>query len=129
MILTLQSGFSSAHLYHQPLWSSEENLKNFGRCFTEHGHGHNYTLEVGFNIQPDQVKEKLEEYKTLLKQLTSILDHEHLNFVIPEFQKTIPTTENIALYFLNKLKASLSEKEIAHIKLYEMNDLWTEIQL
>ena len=129
MILTLQSGFSSAHLYHQPLWSSEENLKNFGRCFTKHGHGHNYTLEVGFNIGPDQVKEKLEEYKSLLKQLTSALDHEHLNFVIPEFQKTIPTTENIALYFLKKLKASLSEKEIAHIKLYEMNDLWTEIQL
>lgn len=129
MILTLKSGFSSAHLYHQPAWSSEENLKNFGRCFTEHGHGHNYTLEVGFHINPAQVKEKLEEYNTLLKQLTSVLDHEHLNFVIPEFQTTIPTTENIALYFLEKLKATLSEKEIAHIRLYEMNDLWTEIQL
>jgi len=129
MILTLKSGFSSAHLYHQPAWSSEENLKNFRRGFTEHGNGHNYTLEVGFHINPAQVKEKLEEYNTLLKQLTSVLDHEHLNFVIPEFQTTIPTTENIALYFLDKLKATLSEKEIAHIRLYEMNDLWTEIQL
>ncbi|MFM6927409.1 MAG: 6-carboxytetrahydropterin synthase [Bdellovibrio sp.] len=129
MILTLKSGFSSAHLYHQPHWSSEENLKNFGRCFTEHGHGHNYTLEVGFHIEPDQVKEKLEAHNALLKRLTSTLDHEHLNFVIPEFQTTIPTTENIALYFLGKLKGSLSEKEIAHIRLYEMNDLWTEIQL
>jgi hypothetical protein len=33
------------------------------------------------------------------------------------------------LYFLGKLKESLSEKELAHIRLYEMNDLWTEIQL
>ncbi|MBO9665219.1 MAG: 6-carboxytetrahydropterin synthase [Bdellovibrio sp.] len=128
MILTLKSIFSSAHLYHQPQWSLEENLKNFGRCFTEHGHGHNYTLEVGFKVQ-DDLEVKLQEYKTLLKSLTDRLDHEHLNFVIPEFKTTIPTTENIALYFLGKLKESLSEKELAHIRLYEMNDLWTEIQL
>jgi 6-pyruvoyltetrahydropterin/6-carboxytetrahydropterin synthase len=128
MILTLKSTFSSAHLYHQPQWSSEENLKNFGRCFTDHGHGHNYTLEVGFKVK-DDVEVKLQEYKSLLKSLTNRLDHEHLNFVIPEFKTTIPTTENIALYFLGKLKESLSEKELAHIRLYEMNDLWTEIQL
>ncbi|WP_413581567.1 6-carboxytetrahydropterin synthase [Bdellovibrio sp. HCB288] len=128
MILTLQSGFSAAHLYHQPLWSSEENLKNFGRCFTEHGHGHNYTLEVGFHLTEGEVQVKLEEYKSLLKNLTSFLDHEHLNFVIPEFKTTIPTTENIALYFLEKLKEHLPEKQIAHIRLYETSDIWTEIQ-
>ncbi|WP_413584106.1 6-carboxytetrahydropterin synthase [Bdellovibrio sp. HCB274] len=128
MILTLKSGFSAAHLYHQPQWSPEENLKNFGRCYTEHGHGHNYTLEVGFRSHKDEWETKLAEYQNLLKKLTSVLDHEHLNFTIAEFKTTIPTTENIALYFLDKLKEHLPESQIAHIRLYETSDLWTEIQ-
>lgn len=128
MILTLKSGFSSAHLYHQPLWSSEENLKNFGRCFTEHGHGHNYTLEVGFHLTEGELQVKLEEYKAVLKSLTTVLDHEHLNFVIPEFKTKIPTTENIALYFQEKLREHVPADKIAHIRLFEMNDLWSEIQ-
>lgn len=129
MILTLKQNFSSAHLYNQPLWTPEENLKHFGRCYTEHGHGHNYTLEVGFKTTEEQLQVKHEEYKTLLKDLCNRLDHEHLNFVIPEFKTQIPTTENIALYFLKKLKETLSEKDLSHIRLYEMNDLWTEIRL
>ncbi|QDK37776.1 6-carboxytetrahydropterin synthase [Bdellovibrio sp. NC01] len=129
MILTLKQNFSSAHLYYQPQWSDEENLKHFGRCFTEHGHGHNYTLEVGFHIADEDLQVKGEQYKALLQNLCNKLDHEHLNFVIPEFKTTIPTTENIALYFLKKLKETLSEKDLHHIRLYEMKDLWTEIRL
>ena len=129
MILTLKQHFSSAHLYYQHQWSHEENLKHFGRCFTDHGHGHNYTLEVGFKVSDDTLPVKLEEYRRLLKELCNKLDHEHLNFVIPEFKSTIPTTENIALYFLKKLKERLSEDSLAHIRLYEMDDLWTEIRL
>ncbi|MDG0816636.1 6-carboxytetrahydropterin synthase [Bdellovibrio svalbardensis] len=129
MILTLKQSFSSAHLYNQLLWTPEENLKHFGRCYTEHGHGHNYTLEVGFKTSTTDLQVKHEEYQTLLKNLCNRLDHEHLNFVIPEFKTQIPTTENIALYFLNKLKETLSEKDLSHIRLYEMDDLWTEIRL
>lgn len=127
MILTLKQNFSSAHFYFQPAWTSEENLNNFGRCFTEHGHGHNYTLEVGFKIQDHPPQEKLQVYRDLLQRLCYPLDHEHLNFVIPEFKTQIPTTENIALYFLNKLKAEISEYDLNHIRLYETKDLWTEI--
>lgn len=129
MIVTLKQRFSSAHLYYQPQWSDEENLKHFGRCFTEHGHGHNYTLEVGFHVPDQELSSKLGAYRKLLEELCNKLDHEHLNFVIPEFKTAIPTTENIALYFLNKLKERLSEKDLAHIRLYEMDDLWTEIRL
>ena len=48
MILTLQRSFSSAHFYNQPAWSKEQNEKTFGACYTEYGHGHNYTLQVSF---------------------------------------------------------------------------------
>lgn len=128
MILALKSTFSSAHFYSQPAWDQTKNESTFGRCYTSHGHGHNYTLEVGFKLNPEDLSRK-NEYLTTLTQLTTRLDHEHLNFVIPEFKNTVPTTENIALYFLDKLKSYYSEGEISYIRLYEMDNLWTEIHL
>ncbi|KHD88757.1 MAG: 6-pyruvoyl tetrahydropterin synthase [Bdellovibrio sp. ArHS] len=128
MMLVLKSPFSSAHLYQQPLWSPEENTKTFGRCYTEHGHGHNYKLEVAFQIRDSEITEQKKELQKLLDSLTRALDHEHLNFVIPEFKTQIPTTENIALYFLNKLKERGRDKDVAYLRLYEMDNLWTEIR-
>lgn len=123
--LTLKSHFSSAHLYHQPLWDEQKNKEVFGRCFTEHGHGHNYTLEVSFQIQLQDLDAKAVEKQKLLDDLTKVLDHEHLNFVVPEFKTKVPTTENIALYFAEKLK----DEKIVNLKVFEMPDLWTEISL
>lgn len=129
MILTLKSSFSSAHFYFQPTWSNEKNREVFGRCFTEHGHGHNYVLEVGFKIELKDLPQQRPEFARELAHLTSALDHSHLNHDIPEFKHQIPTTENIALYFLDKLKASAGEDKIASIRVYEMDNLWTEIRL
>lgn len=129
MILSVRSGFSSAHLYHQPLWDEETNKAVFGRCFTEHGHGHNYTLEVGFKTSLESHNTDQDRYLELVKKLTSVLDHEHLNHVIPEFKKTIPTTENIALYFKAKIEQEVAKEQISYIKLFELDNLWTEIRL
>lgn len=122
--LELQSHFSSAHRYAQPLWDDEKNRAAFGRCFTPYGHGHNYRLEVRF-LLPEAVafsKWRRDKQK-LLDRLTGELDHEHLNFSIPAFKDKNPTTENIALYFREKLCA----EEVSSIRVFEMPDLWTEI--
>lgn len=116
--------FSAAHLYHQKAWSEAENRACFGKCFTEHGHGHNYRLEVGFNAP----KAPFEELKKAVQRVTDLLDHQHLNFDIPEFKDTIPTTENIALYLLKKLQEGSPQGQISYIKLFEMTDLWVEIR-
>lgn len=129
MILSLKSPFSSAHFYAQELWDEAYNRETFGPCYTPYGHGHNYVLEVGFHIESDSVMQQKVYYAQLLKKLTDRLDHEHLNFVIPEFRVKVPTTENIALYFLENLKLSVEESKIAFLRLYEMDTLWTEIRL
>lgn len=128
IILSLESTFSSAHLYYQPKWSEEKNREEFGRCYSEHGHGHNYTLQVGFKISEDEMN-KRDDYLALLFDLTDPLEHKHLNFDIPEFKNKVPTTENIALYFLEKLKNHLPVEKISYIRLREMDNLWTEIKL
>ena len=129
MILSLKSSFSSAHFYTQPLWSEKRNIDTFGRCYTPFGHGHNYTLEIDFYIPRDQLFEKKKFYQILMHELTTKLDHEHLNFVIPEFKKTNPTTENLTLYFLEKLKFSIPIEEVSKIRVYEMHNLWAELVL
>lgn len=129
MILSLKSSFSSAHFYSQPEWSEAKNKEIFGRCHTPYGHGHNYVLEVGFHLHATDLPRQKDSYKKLLTKLTDALDHAHLNFVIPEFKKKNPTTENIALYFLEKLKNATPRGSIAYIRLYEMDNLWTEIRL
>ena len=122
--LILSEGFAAAHLYHQKAWSEAENKACFGKCFTEHGHGHNYRFEVGFT----EPKTPREELMKAVRATTDLLDHQHLNFVIPEFKDLVPTTENIALYLLKKLQERSPGEQISYIKLYEMNDLWVEIR-
>lgn len=129
MILYLQDQFSSAHFYHQPAWDNKKNQQTFGRCFTKYGHGHNYTVEVGFRCEEQGLNDRHIHYKALLREICYELDHEHLNFSIPEFKTVIPTTENIAVYILEKLKTKLDEDILFSLKLYEMKDLWTEIRL
>lgn len=119
------SSFSAAHFYHQKNWSPQENQIFFGKCFTPYGHGHNYRLEVGF--QAPQVPPP--ELQRAVPAVTGLLDHQHLNFEIPEFQTLIPTTENIAIYLLKKLQEGCPNELISYIKLFEMDDLWVEIRI
>ena len=129
-ILVLHSNFSSAHFYKNDDFSNAENKKNFGRCYTQYGHGHNYSLEVGFSLKLSLSDQELVQQKTnleqILQKLTNPLDHEHLNFVIPEFKKTIPTTENILLYFEKKMTESGLKTKLGYIKLFESENLWSE---
>src|SRR4029077_1388808 len=104
----LTLSFSAAHLYHQKKWSAEKNRATFGACFTEHGHGHNYTWEVTL-LKPRPAELPSLSFETWLaraqaslEQIVQSLDHQHLNFIIPEFFEKIPTTENIAIYLKEK---------------------------
>ncbi len=129
-VLKLDSNFSSAHLYRNDLFSKKENQKEFGRCFSNYGHGHNYKIEVGFHINNDIKDPELirlqKSLKQKLNQLTDHLDFTHLNFVIPEFKNTVPTTENILLYFEKKLCGLKLKNSLVFIKLFETENLWSE---
>lgn len=120
--VTLKSDFCSAHLYHQPAWDHETNRKVFGRCFTPYGHGHNYVLSVSFVTDTADIASFTDEKQRILDSLTRVLDHEHLNFVVPEFKNKIPTTENIVLYFVEKL----SQENIVSVQVQETPEIRSE---
>lgn len=149
MTLTLRRNFSCAHFYHQPQWSEEKNRETFGKCFTEYGHGHDYQLEVTFNsslfhLDEASIKSFEQKLTKILNPVIEKLDHQHLNFTIPEFMtptdpataSKIPTTENLALYVRDQISEQLQsqpknkkgEITLQQLRLFERPDLWVELR-
>lgn len=125
--LSVTADFSSAHFYAQPAWSEEKNRAEFGRCYTPYGHGHNYRARATFRTA-DSPSPTSEDLARALAQAVRPLDHEHLNFVIPEFKTLVPTTENIALWIWRRLQASPHGGRLERLRVFETEDLWVEIE-
>lgn len=128
-------GFSCAHLYNQAKFPEAENRRVFGRCYTEHGHGHDYVLEAFFEGPIDPATGMLAnllDVDSVLKEVTDPLDHRHLNFDIPYFKTRIPTTEVIAQYCFREIAPRLKTAfpgvplRLYKVRLYEMDDLYVE---
>ena len=94
-IVTVKMDFNAAH-----------RLREYkGKC--ESLHGHNWTVEV--SVKNDCLKNNgmVIDFTCLKKDLEKtleVLDHKFLNEIIP-FKENNPTSENIAKYIYDKLKA------------------------
>jgi 6-pyruvoyltetrahydropterin/6-carboxytetrahydropterin synthase len=130
ILLTRKAEFSAAHFYFNPAWSEEENERIFGKCANRQGHGHNYTLEVTVGGDPDPVTGfvvDLKQLKDIIEQeVVSVYDHRHLNFEVPEFASTVPTTENIAVAIWRRLNGKIPNAKLHRIRVYEMPDLFAD---
>lgn len=123
--------FSTAHIYKQDAFSEDKNREIFGACYSEHGHGHNYTLEIFVEGPIDSINGlvvNVNELDLILKKVCDPFDHKHINFDVPAFQNVVPTTENLASYFFtvtaHELKLALPALALNRIRLFETDDLW-----
>ena len=130
VFLTRKAEFSASHYYHNPEFTPEENRRVFGKCNNPNGHGHNYTLEVTVRGQVDRRSGfvvDLKELKEIMnREVIEALDHRFLNKEVPEFAKTIPTTENLAISIWQRLKPKLTLAELHRIRVYETPDLFVD---
>lgn len=129
--LVRSARFSCGHKYENPNWTEEKNKEEFGLCYSEHGHGHNYKLEVFIKapIAPDTgMTLNLMHVDQCIEEVTDLLDHKFLNTDLDYFKQHIPTTENISVFIYNKLKKLLEQHkvELSKVTLYENDDLWVE---
>jgi 6-pyruvoyltetrahydropterin/6-carboxytetrahydropterin synthase len=130
ILLTRKADFSAAHFYWNDAWSEDENHRVFGKCANRQGHGHNYTLEVtvagsidptsGFVVDLKQLKDILEH------EVVAVYDHRHLNYEVPEFTTTIPTTENIAVAIWHRLDGKIPNAKLHRVRVCEMPDLFAD---
>ena len=101
--------FNSAHKLANNNWSKEKNYDIFGKCSYENYHGHNYELIVKLTGDIDPETGMLMDLsilkKIIKKEVEDVLDHKNLNLDIPYFKDLIPSTENLAIFIWNRLKA------------------------
>jgi 6-pyruvoyltetrahydropterin/6-carboxytetrahydropterin synthase len=127
-IVNRRAEFSASHRYWLPELTEAENRQRFGPCIRFPGHGHNYVLFVSITGDLDQhgMVLNLSDVKQVInREVTSQLDFSYLNEVWPEFQQTLPTTENIARVIWQRLAPYLP---LVRIQLFEHPKLWAEYQ-
>ena len=105
--------FSTAHFYKQKKWDDKTNAAEFGLCFSEFGHGHNYSVDLTF-ATPRHLAKNAGEYSKVLDSVNALVstmlqdfDHRHLNFTHPAFNSSerISTTEIISEVLESSFKA------------------------
>ena len=132
MVITRKIEFSASHLCRLPDLSAEENQKLYGMAANEHGHGHNYVVEVSLDGEPDPVTGMvldLKELKEILnREIVAPYDHRFLNYEVPPFDRVVPTAENIARDIWQRLERPLnnSRHRLHAVRVYETPDLYVD---
>jgi 6-pyruvoyltetrahydropterin/6-carboxytetrahydropterin synthase len=127
-IINRRAQFSASHRYWLPELSESENAERFGPTARFPGHGHNYVLYVSMEGELDEygMVLNLSDVKQVIKrEVTSQLDFSYLNEVWPDFQTTLPTTEQIARAIWQRLAPHLP---LVRIQLFEHPELWAEYE-
>lgn len=127
--------FSASHLYRRPDWSDDENRARFGKCANLPGHGHNYrlfvTVEGEVNPETGFIVDLGALDSLVATRVLELLDHQHLNAVLPEFQegRDIPSSENLIAWIYSQLRDFLpAEATLVRLRLEEDEDLAAEWQ-
>jgi 6-pyruvoyltetrahydropterin/6-carboxytetrahydropterin synthase len=130
VIITRRETFSSGHTLSNPSWSAERNLEVFGKCSNPSGHGHNYVLEVSLcgDVDPDTgFLFDLSELAALMRKLViTDVDHKNLNIDVDWLRGVIPTTENLASAFWERLDANLPPGLLFAVRVGETEKNWAE---
>jgi 6-pyruvoyltetrahydropterin/6-carboxytetrahydropterin synthase len=128
--LTRKEHFSASHRLYNEAFSDQENLAMYGKCAYPNGHGHNYELEVTVVGEPDQNTGMILDLKKLSDlietEITSKVDHRHLNMDVDFLRGVIPTAENLAVAFWNLLCSKLPAGQLYSVKVYETPNNYAE---
>ena len=124
-----RESFNAAHQLCDPSLSDAENDRLFGKCANLHGH--NYVLEVVIVGQVDQASGYVIDLKVLsdviCRQIVDDVDHRNLNTDVPWLKGCIPTAENLALAFWERLCPEFPEGSLQSVRLWETDKNWAEV--
>jgi 6-pyruvoyltetrahydropterin/6-carboxytetrahydropterin synthase len=126
--ISRKEGFNAAHQLSDPGLSNEENRRLYGKCVNMHGH--NYVVEVVVTGAIDPATGYLMDLKRLkdlmVEQIINDVDHRNLNTDVPWLRDRIPTAENLALAFWERLQPHLLEGSLQRVRVYETEKNWAE---
>ena len=129
VLVSRRESFNAAHELRNPELSEDENRRLYGKCANLHGH--NYLLEVvvAGAIDPST------GYVLDLKRLSDVIsrriiedvDHRNLNTDVPWLEGLIPTAENLAVAFWDRLATELPDGSLRTVRIWETDKNWAEV--
>jgi 6-pyruvoyltetrahydropterin/6-carboxytetrahydropterin synthase len=124
-----RESFNAAHQLCDPDLSDEENRRLFGKCANLHGH--NYVLEVVVAGEIDQASGFVVDLKWLSevigRQVICDVDHRNLNTDVPWLKGRVPTAENLAQAFWERLQPELPDGLLRSVRVWETDKNWAEV--
>jgi 6-pyruvoyltetrahydropterin/6-carboxytetrahydropterin synthase len=124
-----RESFNAAHQLYNCDLSDDENRRLFGKCTNLHGH--NYVLEVVVAGQIDQGTGYVLDLKTLSDiistQVIRDVDHRNLNTDVPWLNGRVPTTENLAQAFWERLQPELPGGLLRSVRVWETDKNWAQV--
>ncbi len=111
-LLRVRGGFEAAHHLLSYLGSPEPS------------HGHSWRVEVALRsaaLDGEGMAYDFVKLKGALDALAGELDHRDLNALAP-FERLSPTTERVAEWFFERLRAALPDAPLAEVTVWEGPD-------
>ena len=128
MRISRREGFNAAHQLWDPARSEEENRRLYGKCVNLHGH--NYAVEVIVAGDLDRSTGYVMDLKRLAdlinSQIIDQVDHRNLNTDVTWLRDRIPTAENLALAFWERLRPHVPDGALHTVRVYESEKNWAE---
>ena len=123
-----RESFNAAHQLRNPDLSDDENRRLFGKCANLHGH--NYVLEVIVAGEIDPATGYVLDLKILSDVINRLVihdvDHRNLNTDVPWLKGRVPTAENLAQAFWERLRPELPDGLLRSVRVWETDKNWAE---
>ena len=129
VLVSRRETFNAAHQLRNPRLSDDENRRLFGKCVNLHGH--NYALDVVVAGKIDDASGYVLDLKRLsdvmYQQIIRHVNHRNLNTDVPWLDGLIPTAENLAVTFWERLQRELPEGFLRSVRVCETDKNWAEV--
>lgn len=129
VLVSRRETFNAAHQLRNPQLSEDENRRLFGKCVNLHGH--NYALDVVVAGKIDDASGYVLDLKRLSdvmhQRIIQDVDHRNLNTDVPWLEGLIPTAENLAVTFWERLQHELPEGALRSVRVSETDKNWAEV--
>ena len=128
VLVSRRESFNAAHQLYDPALSDEQNRDVFGKCMNLHGH--NYMLDVAVAGEIDPQTGYVMDLKKLsdlvCKEIIQHVDHRNLNTDVPWLTGRIPTAENLAVAFWDRLEPQMPAGTLRAVRVWETDKNWAE---
>jgi len=129
VLVSRRDTFNAAHELRDPGLSDEENQRVFGKCANLHGH--NYVLEVvvagEINAATGYVLDLKHLAEVMSRRVIADVDHRNLNSDVPWLEGIIPTAENLAVAFWERMRSELPAGSLRTVRVWETDKNWAEV--